>query len=319
MRMERNNELKYMFVYLIAVLCFALGGVFVRFSQLGPIATGFYRMLFSLPFLLPLVWRELKRISRKDMLVIIISGVMLGVNIALWNLSLNMTTQANANLFANMHIFAVVPISLFVFKEKVRKVFLLGIVVTLVGAVILLSGKAEPSAGNFIGDAAAFISALLYGVYLTGVYQLRDRVSTACVLFVGAIGCMIPLCAGMLIFEQPQFPSTFAALWPIFAIIALGQFGGIGLVSFCLGKLRASLCSVLSLTQPAMAAIMGLVIFSERITLMEIVGIIIVSCGVYLAQNSNDGLRPAPAPAEAAAIAEAAVVAEAAVESGRAV
>lgn len=36
---------------ILAVCCLALGGVFVRFSEVGPIATGGYRSLIAAPFL----------------------------------------------------------------------------------------------------------------------------------------------------------------------------------------------------------------------------------------------------------------------------
>lgn len=305
--MERNNEARYILINFAAICCFALGGVFVRFSELPVCATAFYRMLFSLPLLLPLVWKQLPALQARDVYRLLIAGLLLGANLALWNYALIATSVANSNLLANMHIFTVVPLSFLVLHEKIRREFLVGIVIALAGIILLVYGKADPQPGNFLGDAAAFVSAILYGGYMLLTYQVRDRVSAMTVIFVSAFGCLIVLFPLMALLEGLVFPTSWGAAWPVLAITLVGQFGGIGLVSFCLGKLRASLSSTLSLTQPVVGALMGLFIFDEHLTWMEILGILIVSGGVYLAQKTS---RPG-AQAEAAPTAEAESVAPA--------
>lgn len=52
--MKRDNETKFIALILVAVSFLALGGIFVKLSALPPINTGFYRILFALPF-----WRHL--------------------------------------------------------------------------------------------------------------------------------------------------------------------------------------------------------------------------------------------------------------------
>ena len=51
---QRGNATKYVLLALLAVAFLATGGIFVKQSGLGPINTGFYRMLFSIPLLWPL-------------------------------------------------------------------------------------------------------------------------------------------------------------------------------------------------------------------------------------------------------------------------
>ena len=285
--MERTNSPRYILVYFGAILCFALGGVFVKYSLLGPCATAFYRMLLSILLLLPLVWKEVVHMQRRDFLILLLGGLGLGTNLGMWNYALIHTTQANANLLANMHIFATVPLSFFLYKEKIRRPYVVGVAIAFMGLIVLVMGKASPQAGNLSGDVVAFVSSLLYGAYMMATYAVRDRVSAWAAILVGGLGCLIVLFPAMWLLEGLQFPSAWPALWPIILITIIGQFGGIGLVSLALGRIRATLGSVLSLTQPVVGAVLGFVLFQEILSAQEIAGILVVSLGVYLAQKKD--------------------------------
>ena len=53
---QRGNATRYVLLAMLAVAFLATGGIFVKQSGLGPINTGFYRMLFSIPLLWPLAY-----------------------------------------------------------------------------------------------------------------------------------------------------------------------------------------------------------------------------------------------------------------------
>ena len=284
--MNRNNPPLYIFIYFCAVASFAISGVFVKYSLLPASSTAFYRQLISLA-LLPFVFKELRGLSRRDVLTMLLGGAVLGLNLAMWNYGLTHTTQANCNLLANMHIFATVPLSFLLFKEKIRRPFIIGTAIAFVGLIALVMGKADPGDGSFIGDVVAFVSSLLYGSYIMVTYSVRDRMSALCAIELGAIGSLFTLFPAMLIADGLTFPGSWRALWPVLLIVLFGQFGGIGLVSVALGRIRATLASILSLTQPVFGALLGLILFREVLTWQEIAGILIISLGVYIAQKNN--------------------------------
>lgn len=72
---DRTNDTKDVFVELIAIAFLATGGIFVKLSSLPPISTGFYRILFSLPILLPFTYKQLKALTKKDILILGAAGV----------------------------------------------------------------------------------------------------------------------------------------------------------------------------------------------------------------------------------------------------
>ncbi|MGF9923913.1 EamA family transporter, partial [Bacillus toyonensis] len=109
--MIRNNETKYILLVFLAICFLATGGIFVKLSDLPPINTGFYRVLLSIPLLLPFVWKELNKVSKKDILLILLAGVFLAGDLILWNVSFHYTSVANANLLANLVPLVIIPFS----------------------------------------------------------------------------------------------------------------------------------------------------------------------------------------------------------------
>ncbi|MBR2783879.1 MAG: DMT family transporter [Firmicutes bacterium] len=289
--MNRSNSPLYIFVFLCSVASFAISGVFVKYSLLPATSTAFYRQLISL-LLFPLVFKEVRGLTRRDILLMMAGGVFFGFNLIMWNYGLLHTTQANCNLLANMHIFATVPLSYLIYKEKIRKPFIIGTVIAFAGLVALLTGKADPGDGSIIGDIVAFLSSLLYGGYLMITYSVRDRMSALCAIELGAVGTMVTLLPAMLIVDGFTAPTSWAALWPILLIILFGQFGGVGLTSVALGHIRASMASMLALTQPAFGALLGLLLFREVLTWQEIAGILIIILGVSIAQRNKTEVKP---------------------------
>ena len=79
--------------------------IFVRLSELGPIATGFYRLFLALPLLwLWMRWegRAGAQARGSHWLPLAVPGVLFAGDIFFWHWSITYTTVANATLFANL-------------------------------------------------------------------------------------------------------------------------------------------------------------------------------------------------------------------------
>lgn len=279
---ERRNETKDIFLELIAIAFLATGGIFVKLSLLPPINTGFYRVLFSLPLLFPLAYKNLKYLAKKDILILLLAGCFLAGDAALWNLSFTYTSVANANLLTNLTPFTVIPISYILFKEKIPKFFFVGTIITLIGVFILLGGKTSPNFLNYFGDFLAICASFFYASFLLISYRLRDRIESSVIMFVSGFGSAITLFISAIFVEEIQIPDGFNELWPLLGLTLCLQVIGHNLLAHCQGKINVNLSAVICLTQPAVASIYSLFIFSETISLNEFLGIAIVMIGVYL-------------------------------------
>lgn len=290
--MQRNNETKYVLLIFVAIAFLATGGIFVKLSAFPPIATGFYRILFSIPLLLPFVWKETQRTrkqasGKKDVRLMLVAGIFLAFDLILWNTSFHLTTVANGNLLANLVPLTIIPVSYFVFKESISREFFIGAAVTFLGVFILMAGKIHPSPQNFLGDFLAFTTSIFYALFLLTVYKVRDRVNAMVIMFVSAFGSVAVLLIAMLWLEGVFIPKTFMEFYPLIGLALVSQIMGQGLLSFTLGKVRANLSSLIVLSQPVIAAVYSFFIFGEKLSSIEMLGIAVVLGGIYLAKKSG--------------------------------
>ncbi len=192
----------------------AIGGspIFVRLSEVGPMATAFWRVALAL---IPIVVVSLlkkdagpKPQSLSDYGMLILPGVMLALDLGAWHFSLTMTSVANATLLANLAPVFVTLIAFLFFSARISRIFMLGLAVALSGLVILKGGPAAIGNGDFSGDGIAMIAAFFYACYILAIGRLRSRFdtirimlwSTAC-----AAVCIFPI---GLIYEGHMLPAT---------------------------------------------------------------------------------------------------------------
>ena len=295
---QRNNATKYVLLALLAVAFLATGGIFVRQSGLSPINTGFYRMLFSIPLLWPLAYGRLHTLTRGQVALLFLAGLFLAGDVALWNTSFGYTTVANANLLTNLTPFTVIPVSYFLFHERLPRLFLPGAAVTLAGVVLLVGGKASPVPANYFGDFLALAAAFFYAGFLLIAYRLRDSIESSVIMFVSAFGGLVGLFVASLAVEGLQVPQGWNDIWPVLALTLCVQVVGHNLLTHCQGKLSVNLSSVICLTQPAIAAVYSWAVFSEQLSMLEILGIAVVIAGVYIVKRQYSAKSTAAESAE---------------------
>ncbi|KLU14613.1 MULTISPECIES: DMT family transporter [Xenorhabdus] len=277
------------FLVILSICFLALGGIFVKLSELGPVNTGLYRVLLSIPILIPFFLNErIKvKIKPKEILLILFSGVFLGFDLLLWNVSFFHTTVANANLLANLVPFTIIPISFFIYKEKIPRGFLFGVIITIIGVFLLIKGKNFESGYSLFGDSLAFLTSIFYGLFLSVVYKLRNKISAISIMFYSAFGTLIVLFPAAFIIEGISIPKEYSEWWPLISLAIFSQILGQGGLSYCLGKITSLLASVLVLTQPVISAIYAYFIFNEKISFIETIAILIVLFGIFWSKKTT--------------------------------
>ncbi|SUN80073.1 EamA-like transporter family [Streptococcus milleri] len=287
MKPNRSNSTIHIFLTFVAICFLATGGIFVKLSSLPPINTGFYRVLFSIPMLLPLIKKEDIQLSKKQILTIVLAGAFLAGDLTLWNISFSYTSVANANLLANLTPFTVIPFSYFFFKEKMTKRFFLGSIITFLGVIILTGNRLTLTSDRLLGDLLSIITSAFYAMFMLTVYKLRNYIKSNVIMFISAFGSLLIL--GIVIFFTEGFhiPHNFSELWPLLALALISQIIGQGLLAFCLGKVNASLLSLITLSQPVIAAIYAWIAFQESLDTQSMIAIVITLAGVYLAKTQT--------------------------------
>ena len=285
---SRHNRLA-----LIALLVggAAIGGspIFVRLSEVGPMATAFWRVALALMpfFLMSRVTKQADETPAglRDYFFLALPGAFLAVDLATWHLSLTMTSVANATLLANLAPVFVTLGSWLIFRTRITPIFLTGLALALLGVIVLKGGPAAIGGGQLAGDATAIVAAIFYACYMLSLGHVRSRFSTLRIMVWTTLSATIWVLPLALFFESGIVPVTLFGWAMVLGLAFISHVGGQGLVTYALAYLPTAFSSLTLLLQPVVAAILAWILLSEPIGLMQTVGGVIVLAGILVARR----------------------------------
>lgn len=273
-------------------LAVGLSPVFVRLSDLGPEASAFYRALLALPVLM--VWRRVEVgqgktpiITIKDQIVLALPGALFAGDLAFWHASIMFTSVANATLLANFAPIFVTLGGFFIFRERVTKIFLGGMVLTLIGAALLVVNSLSYSLQTVMGDGFGLVTGMFFGAYVLAIGRLRSRYSTAVLMLWGTAWTAIFLFPVALALSDAMVPGSLYGWGILLALALISHVLGQGLIAYALAHLPASFSSVTIVLEAVFAVAFGWMILSEKLESLQWIGIVVVLSGIYVAQKGS--------------------------------
>ncbi len=130
----------------ISIVSVSFAAILIKLSSADSLSIAFYRLLFTTLLILPFVVffkktrEEIKKLPRKTLLIMIGIGFILAAHFAFWITSLNYTSVASSVILVTAHPILVGPVSHFFFKEKLSIINSIGIIVSVIGVIILVTG-----------------------------------------------------------------------------------------------------------------------------------------------------------------------------------
>ena len=273
---------------------FGVSPTVIRVSEVGPAATGFWRLMLALPVVWLWMRYEARRprpqmqpASRVDLIHLILLSVVLGVTMTLWQVSVATTSIINAQLISHVHpVFVTLGAFLF-FKERITPLFLTGMLFAMAGMVALVTESSADLGPFATGDLLAAMAAVLIAVYLLGVKRLRLRFSTATVVtWNTAIAAPVLLAAALLLGEDIIPASRFGWLLVLFYALFV-QAAGNSLFVYAFAALPASFNSVGLLSTDVLAVALAWLLISEPVSGRQLAFGVIVLAGIVLAQRGT--------------------------------
>jgi drug/metabolite transporter (DMT)-like permease len=257
-------------------------------------------MLLALP--LYAVWAGLDhirggraRLTRSQMRGLLVAGAFFAGDIAIWHVSIMLTSVANATLLANMAPVVVTLFAWLLFREHITRAFLGGMFLGLFGAVILVRGSFDLGAmtsQHLVGDALGLLTACFYGGYLLSVKNLRNSLPTGILMGISTLVTCLILFVVTLIMGQPIWPTTARGWLAVLGLAWTSQVVGQGLIAYGMAHLPASFSSVTLLIQPAGAALLAWMILGEDVSLWQALGGVGILAGIWLAGRASVGAAP---------------------------
>ena len=270
------KDKKMHIIYISSMLIFGTIGYFVRKIPLSSGEIALYRavlatVLIGLFLLITRSKIDLKSV-KKDILLLLFSGVAMGFNWIFLFEAYNYTTVSVATLsyyFAPIIVMIVCP---FLFKEKLSKKQIICFVMSTMGMFLIVGVTGFSSGRDFIGVLLGLGAACLYAtVILTNKYIKKvEGIHRTFFQFLAAIMVLIPYVA---LTSGFKFITLQSDGWVNLLIVGLIHTG----ITYCmyftsLKKLSGQEASILSYIDPLVAVIVSVLLLSETITIFQILG-----------------------------------------------
>lgn len=293
----------------VAALGISVAAPLVRLSDAHPVAIAFWRLAFSLLFVVAALvatrtWGELRTLTINEWGIGAAAGVMLAVHFWSWNASVDLTTIAASTTLVSLQPAIVAVLSAILLRERPLLVQVLGIGVALAGAFIISmpalfsSGAvAGPDAG--FGNSLALLGAITASIYYLAGRRLRGGLGIWPYVAVVYGACFASLAVMAVASGVPLSPQPAREIW-IFAGLAAGpMLLGHTAMNYALRYRPAYVVNLTVLTEPIGATLIGAMLpgIREIPPVSTVAGGAVILAGVVLTVIGDRSRRRSDAAA----------------------
>ncbi len=271
---------------LIANVALAFGPWFVRATEVGPVAAGFWRLSLAVPFLVLLAAQQgarPTRLGRGVWVGLIAGGVCFAADLGSWHLGILRTTLANATLFGNAATLMFPIYGFLVARTWPTRTQGWALMLAAAGAALLLGRSYQLDAKNLAGDLLCILAGLLYTVYFILMARARTTLAPLSALVLSTLAGIVPL----LVFALAMGERIVPVHWgPLIGLALCSQVLGQGLMIYALGRFSPLVIGIALLIQPVVAGTVGWIVYGERLGLPDLVGVVMVAIALVLVRRT---------------------------------
>jgi drug/metabolite transporter (DMT)-like permease len=227
----------------------------------------------KIPFL-PLFWMGL-------------TGV--GIYYIFFNYSLIYTSASMGALIQAFIPVIIALLAFFFLKEKISRLQVFSIIVSVVGvALVSLSAQADSSSRNpLLGNFLMMIAVTAWAVYTILSKKLANKDVLKVTCYSTYIGTILLIPSTIFELWNKPLPSISATGW--YSILYLGAIASALsylLYNRALKEMPAFIVGIFINLDPIIGAAIAMIFLKEQITAWQIVGSILVICGMYLSSKT---------------------------------
>ncbi len=208
------------------------------------------------------------------------------LNQLLFFAGLNITTPINASIIMTVNPVLVLIIAAVLIGERITLRKASGIVLGLSGAstLILLAGDLAFGKSTIAGDILVFVNACSYGVYLVIVKPLMRKYRPLTVIkWVFTWGVLFVTPVGVHQVATIDFAAFSPGVWAsLLYVVVFTTFMAYLLNVFALRTVNASVASTYLYLQPAVAAVVSILVGQDQLTWVKGFAALMIFLGVYL-------------------------------------
>lgn len=247
-----------------------------------------YALAAAIFVVLTLAAERTLRIRRRHLPVLVFAAVTLWLNQVSFVQALDVTTAATIGLLLGaIPIFAAV-FGLLLGRERLTRRFWIAAAVSSVGVALVAVGSGGDVSGGYEGIALGLATGATWAAYSVAVAPLMRTYSPSRVSAV-----VLPLAwVGIALVGLPETTSQDWSLgWEIWALLVFATLGPLVLTNVFwfrsihrIGPAKATLAANL---QPFVAAVLAVVLLSEPLGALQVVGGVLIAAGILVARRAR--------------------------------
>ena len=275
-------------VLFFGVLSFSISAILIRFAgEMPGLAVATWRTVFAVillaPYALPRIGEEVRRFTRRERLLIMGAGIMLGLHFVTWIESLYHTTVASASVIISTTPIFLAFFGYWLLRERLSRAVLVSLVLAVAGTALIAWGDMlgpHQFEGALLGNGLAFSAVLFQCFYMLIGRVVRQKTSWTAYVFPLYVGAAFTTLSVSLIRGVPLFGYDLS-LYGLCALMALlPQILGHGSFNFALRYFKAAFLGLLGLTEPVIASLLAYFLFDELPTPIALAGMALVLVSV---------------------------------------
>jgi drug/metabolite transporter (DMT)-like permease len=278
----------------MGVVAVSLASVLIRMAQragMGTLPIAAWRLVFASLILVPYAWltrrEEMRGLTRRELGLLAISGVFLGLHFAAWIGSLSYTSVASSVVLVSMGPVFVGLGSWLFLRERPGGLLALGIVLAAAGSVVISWGDLGQGQDQLLGDLLALVGAVMVAGYLMIGRKVRGRLTLGTYVAVVYGTAMVTLLLIVLVGRQPLLGFRPEAYGWVLALALGPQIVGHSTLNWALRYLSATFVSIVTLAEPIGSGLLAYLLLGEPVTISTFAGGVLVLMGIYIASRAE--------------------------------
>ena len=271
----------------IGCIIFGLGSLIVAHVDLGGWAMSFWRLAISgviFALLAKLTRQRLPR-ARRAITFGLLSGVFLGVDLALWHESIYAVGPGISTLLNSLQIFFLAAIGFLYFSERQTLVQLLSLCLAMLGVALIGSPEFAHNTQATWGFVAGILSGAMLAASMTFIRKTHEVEPTPifALMLLISLGGVLAMLVPMFMFDRGHIlPNTRSELGWVLVYGAVMQCLAWGLIAYSIPKLSLALTGLLLLTEPIAALLIDYSWLGKPINSLQWGGALLTMFAIYL-------------------------------------
>ncbi|HAM10296.1 MAG: hypothetical protein A2X05_16610 [Bacteroidetes bacterium GWE2_41_25] len=287
-----NNKIRVYGAVILAMIFWAFSFIWFKMANenFRPITIVFLRLVFAVILLTSYltITKRFVKIRKEDYKLFLMMALFepfiyfLGESYGLTYVSATVCSV----LISTIPVFATIGAWIF-FKEKLKVINYLGIILSFIGVLVFIMNKDGSISYNIKGLALIFLAVFAAVGYNLTLSRLVDHYSPIYIVnvqnVIGAI-LFLPLFLTMEIKSFAGLTLNFRMFLPVMQLALFASCAAFILFAYSVRNLGLLKANVFTNSIPLFTALFSFVLLGDKLTIQNLIGMIVVVAGLYMSQ-----------------------------------